>query len=489
MKIKKSSTNSRRTALYLRMSSDAQEGSIAQQREAATLYAADHNLVIVAEYIDEGISGVDSVSKRPGFQRMVADAQDGRFDFSLVWSQSRLSRSNSRNFIVEMSPLADAGVKLYTQDDGEIDLDDFMGFMRSSMNAESANKYIRDLSKGVVRGQLATSRKGKWVSGTIPFGLDYVRGDRKKVPEAGNIILSQPDDVETVRLMYQWYVEGFSDRGILLKLRSERGVERSQSFVVKVLTNPLYVGDYVWNTHSSARFAALRDGRVTDDFSPGKTDESDRVYIADNHPAIIDRETFSRVQILRVERARKTTPYRNGGKQLLTGMCHCSRCGNVFTGSSSKGRLRLTCNGYRNGVCVGNYIAQADVVASVVASFDQILTDDYIEAIRSEYILSLSNKSSETDLRRLKTELSKKETAYDAMRAKLQMLPNDLIADFAEDLRKQKEDLVQLRQRVADVEAFNRDADSCCEKIDDQVSGLKDIVETLKRGSGVNIRN
>ena len=170
---------------------------------------------MVAEYIDEGITGVDSVSRRPGFQKMVVDAQEGKLDFSLVWSQSRLSRSSARNFIVEMSPLADAGVKLWTQADGEIDLDDFMGFMRSSMNAESDNKYIRELSKGVVRGQRATSLEGKWVSGTIPFGLNYIKGDRKKNPQAGNIVLGLPDDVETVQRVYQWYLEGYSDRGIL----------------------------------------------------------------------------------------------------------------------------------------------------------------------------------------------------------------------------------------------------------------------------------
>lgn len=479
MKIRRS-TGSRRTALYLRMSSDAQEGSIEQQREAATLYAADHDLVVVAEYIDEGVTGVDSVSKRPGFQKMVADAQEGKFDFSLVWSQSRLSRSSARNFIVEMSPLADAGVRLWTQADGEIDLDDFMGFMRSSMNAESDNKYIRELSKGVVRGQRATSLEGKWVSGTIPFGLDYIKGDRKKNPKAGNIVLGSQEDVETVRRVYEWYLQGYSDRGILELLRSERGLVRTQTFVQRMLNNPLYVGDYVWNARSTARFSALRDGRVTDDFTRGKTGEADRVYRADNHPAIIDRETFTRVQLLRAERATKTTPFRNGGEHLLTGLCQCGSCGSRFSGSLNKGKLMLTCNGYRHGKCPGNYVSQADVVASVVASFDQLISDEYADAIKKEYSNSLRGKSSDSDLRSLKNELTKQEGNYDSLRDKLKLLPADLVADFAEDLRKQKQEVAQLRQRVIDVEAFNRDAGTCFERLDDQLADLKDLVGALK---------
>jgi site-specific DNA recombinase len=484
MKIKRS-TGSRRTAIYLRMSSDAQEGSIEQQREAATMYAADHDLTVVAEYIDEGITGVDSVNKRPGFQKMVVDAQDGKFDFSLVWSQSRLSRSSARNFIVEMSPLADAGVKLWTQADGEIDLDDFMGFIRSSMNAESDNKYIRELSKGVVRGQRSTSLEGKWVSGTIPFGLDYVKGDRKKNPQAGNIILGSPDDVETVRRVFAWYLAGYSDRGILELLRNERGLVRTQTFVQRMLNNPLYVGDYVWNARSTARFSALRDGRVTDEFSRGKTSEADRVYLPNNHPAIIDRETFTRVQLMRVERAKKTTPFRNGGEHLLTGLCQCGSCGSRFSGSLNKGKLMLTCNGYRHGKCPGNYVSQADVVASVVASFDHIISDEYANAIKKEYTDSLKDKSSESDLRTLKNELTKQERNYDSLREKLKLLPADLVADFAEDLRKQKQEVAQLRQRVIDVEAFNRDAGTCFERLDDQLSGLKDIVGALKEAVSV----
>jgi chromosome segregation ATPase len=97
----------------------------------------------------------------------------------------------------------------------------------------------------------------------------------------------------------------------------------------------------------------------------------------------------------------------------------------------------------------------------------------------------LKDKSSESDLRTLKNELTKQERNYDSLREKLKLLPADLVADFAEDLRKQKQEVAQLRQRVIDVEAFNRDAGTCFERLDDQLSGLKDIVGALKEAVSV----
>jgi Fe-S-cluster formation regulator IscX/YfhJ len=219
---------------------------------------------------------------------------------------------------------------------------------------------------------------------------------------------------------------------------------------------------------------------VTDEFSKGKTDDADRVYIADNHPAIIDRETFTRVQHLRAERAKKTTPFRNGGEHLLTGLCQCRSCGSRFSGSLNNGRLMLTCNGYRHGKCAGNYVAQADVVASVVASFDQIISDEYAIAIKEAYADSFRKKGSGSDLMVMKKELAVQEKAYNALREKLTLLPPDLVVDFAEDLRKQKQKVADLRQRVTDIEAFSQDSEKCLEQIDEQIADLKDIVVALK---------
>lgn len=475
MKIKRAQ-GGQRAAIYLRMSSNPQKDSISQQREACLLYAADHGYEIIDEYADEGISGISSKLKRAGFQRLVADAEAGKFEFVICWEQNRASRSKPREFFAEMNPLVDAGVKLVFTDKGIVDLDKFVDFLTTAVGANSGNDYVLSMARSVVRGQHEKkAAKGLWVSGTPPLGLTYV----KEGPDAGQIILGDPIDVETVRLMFRWYSEGYSDRGIVVKLAAERCLVRTQRFVQKALTNPLYAGDYRWNANSRARFFGLRNGRITPDFTTGKNGADDIVYIEGNHPAIIDRETFSRVQIMRAERSKKTTPFRNGGEHLLTGLCRCAKCGHKFTGHRYKkdGRLTLSCNGYRLGICKGNHVNQRDVVASVVATFDQILGDEYVDGIRKAYAEDIARGRETTDVDAIRRELQRRQEAFTDTRAKLSKLPDDLLADFAEDLRLQKLEIATLERRLQDATEITGDP---LAKLDEQIDTLRDVVGELR---------
>ena len=486
MQIKKSN-GIKRAAVYLRMSSNPQKDSISQQRDACLLYASDHGFKVVDEFADEGISGISSKLKRKGFQRLVTDAESGKFDYVICWSQSRASRSKPRQFVAEMNPLADAGVKLVFTDKGEIDMDDLSGFLRSTIDAHSNNDYVMKMTREVVRGQRdKRAAKGKWVAGTPPLGLSYIKGDINKDPAAGDIVLGDPDDVETVRKMFNWYLEGFSDRSIVEKLRDERGQKRTQRFVQKVLTNPMYAGDYRWNSTSAARFYSLREGRITDDFKTGKTDESDQIYIPDNHPAIIDRETFTKVQHLRAERSKKTTPFRNGGEHLLTGLCRCEKCGSKFSGHRYKGkngkpdRLTLSCNGYRLGTCKANYVDQRDIVASIVASLDDLLSPERVDQLRNEYYAEVTEQRDTVDVEALKVRLTEMQAGYDSFRNRMMKMPEETLSDFADDLRAQKADIDKLSDQIKDAELAQGGDDGATVKFDSQLSALVNIVDELK---------
>lgn len=475
MKIK-ASKGVRRAAIYLRMSSDPQKDSIEQQREACLLYASDHGYTVVGEYADPAISGISSKHKRTGFQQLIADAESGQFEYVICWEQNRASRSKPREFFAEMNPIADAGVNLVFTDRGEVDLDDFSQFLQTAVDANTNNQYVVGMSRGVVRGQSQKAHKGKWVSGTPPFGLDYIRTDPKTDPRAGDIILGDPIDCETVRLMYRWYDEGLSDRAIVGKLRDDRGLVRTQSFVQHVLTSPFYAGDYRWNDSTKARFSALRDGRITDEFRTGKNSADDVVFIADNHPAIVDRELHTRVTVKRAERKKKTTPFRNGGGHLLTGLCRCSKCGSGFSGSNLNGHLQLTCNGYRHGKCSGNYVKQADIVADVVASFDKFLSREHVEKLRRAYQKATRADRKGADPEAIKRELANRQKKYSSFRAKVREYP-DLLDDFADDLRSDKAEIDRLEKRLTQLEASSTDTGS---KFDTHLAQLGNIVEELK---------
>jgi DNA invertase Pin-like site-specific DNA recombinase len=79
-----------RVAIYARVSTTANQSVEMQLRDLREL-AARRGLEIVEEYCDEGVSG--SKDSRPGLNRLLADAEAGKFSVVLVWKLDRLGRS------------------------------------------------------------------------------------------------------------------------------------------------------------------------------------------------------------------------------------------------------------------------------------------------------------------------------------------------------------------------------------------------------------
>src|SRR5687767_2989145 len=87
--------NGRLAAIYVRVSSREQvEGySLEAQRRACREFCATRGYTVVIEYVDEGVSAhTDNLAKRPGFARMLADAEAGRFGVIVVHKMDRFAR-------------------------------------------------------------------------------------------------------------------------------------------------------------------------------------------------------------------------------------------------------------------------------------------------------------------------------------------------------------------------------------------------------------
>jgi DNA invertase Pin-like site-specific DNA recombinase len=79
-----------RIAIYARVSTTTHQSVEMQLRDLREL-ADCRGFEIVGEYCDEGISG--SKDSRPGLNRLLADAEAGKFSVVLVWKLDRLGRS------------------------------------------------------------------------------------------------------------------------------------------------------------------------------------------------------------------------------------------------------------------------------------------------------------------------------------------------------------------------------------------------------------
>ncbi len=79
-----------KAAIYARVSTTVNQSVEMQLRDLREL-AGRRGFDIVEEYCDEGISG--SKDSRPGLNRLLADAEVGKFSVVLVWKLDRLGRS------------------------------------------------------------------------------------------------------------------------------------------------------------------------------------------------------------------------------------------------------------------------------------------------------------------------------------------------------------------------------------------------------------
>lgn len=80
-----SSTSAGRAAQYVRMSTDHQRYSTQNQAAAIAVYAAQHDLMIVRTYADEGRSGL-RIQRREGLIALIDDVRSGRADFDHILS-------------------------------------------------------------------------------------------------------------------------------------------------------------------------------------------------------------------------------------------------------------------------------------------------------------------------------------------------------------------------------------------------------------------
>ena len=101
----------RRVAAYARVSTDSEEQqtSYAAQVDRYTKYIQERaDWEFVAVYTDEGISALNT-KHRDGFNRMVADALDGKIDLIVTKSVSRFAR-NTVDSLTTVRKLKEKGV-------------------------------------------------------------------------------------------------------------------------------------------------------------------------------------------------------------------------------------------------------------------------------------------------------------------------------------------------------------------------------------------
>ncbi len=320
-----------RVAAYCRVSTDSadQKNSFAAQNTYYTnLIANMENWQMVDIYADEGITGT-SAAKRPDFQRLLSDCRSGLIDKILVKSISRFAR-NTKECLEVIRELKSLGISVQFEEQ-HIDTKTASSEMLTAVMAALAQAESESISRNTCWGIRKKMQAGTYLAPTIPFGY------RK---EKGYMVIIEEEAV-IIRSIFSHYLRGENAMEISRRLIEESAenpvLERlnwGYTTVIHMLKNETYAGD-------------LRHQKTcgTDSFPSRRIlnlGVQEQYLIPDNHPAIIDRNTFAAVQSL-LERRGEGRPQKKVKGSIFIGMLVCGHCGNGFRCKNTRDKRFLSC--------------------------------------------------------------------------------------------------------------------------------------------------
>jgi site-specific DNA recombinase len=382
-----------RIAIYARYSSENQrDASIADQLRLCRLFADKEGWQLHEEYTDHAVSGATLL--RAGFQAMMRDALQRRFDVVLAESLDRFSRDQEDTAGL-FKRLTFVGVRVLTLAEGEIT--HLHVGLKGTMNA----LFLKDLADKTRRGLRGRVELGK-SGGGVCYGYNVIRslengvlatGEREIVPAEASVILR----------IFRDYAAGLSPKAIAKQLNAERlsgpgGAAWNPSTIhgnptrgTGVLNNELYVGRLVWN-----RLRYLKDpdtGKRVSRLNPSTE------WITTDVPQlrIVEDELWNQVKARQAEMRRVTS---NGAptefnrarrpKFLFSGLAKCGECGGGYV---MYWRDRLACFAARSrGTCTNRLtISRQELEERVlVALRDKLMRRDLFEEFCKEYVRELN---------------------------------------------------------------------------------------------------
>jgi DNA invertase Pin-like site-specific DNA recombinase len=313
---------------YCRVSTEQDEQLMSyetQKKYYSELIARTPEWSLAGIYADSGISGA-TAEKRPDFMKMIRHCKAGKIDLIITKSISRFAR-NTLDSIGYVRKLKAMGIGVLFEKENINSLDCTSEVILTILSS-LAQEELNSLSSNVKMGKRMAMKEGK---DSFPYSTIYAfkKGDDGK-PE---II---PEEAEVVRRIYRRYLAGDSIIAIRDALVSD-GVPSPRkkevwttATVRNILENERFCGDVI-----------LQKTYVTDPISKKvkkNNGELPKVFIKNNHPAIIERSEFERVQLEHARRSSKRKVSDKAQTELgkyssmyaLTEILVCGECGTPY---------------------------------------------------------------------------------------------------------------------------------------------------------------
>lgn len=311
-----------RAVIYIRYSSHKQRESfsIEYQVNECTKFIETNEYELVETYIDEAKTGKKTAG-RDAFDRMIFDASQNKFDKIIVFSFSRSFR-NTRDALNYNHELYEKHGIVIQSVIEPIDMTNPHGKF-SGTQIFSMHELQSDITAAHVRsGMYVAAQHGYYLGGFVPFGYElYGTGEFSRGKERKKY---RPNKAEAaiVKEMFDLYADGFSLNFIQTSMKCKgikgrRGDIIGQQTIARILKNQFYIGTREYSVKGY-----------------------ERLVLENNVPAIIDQETWNKVQC-RHQSNKLAEPRKTKRLYSLTGKIHCAKCGGHMFGTY-KGDKRST---------------------------------------------------------------------------------------------------------------------------------------------------
>lgn len=325
---------------YIRVSTEDQAGerqtSLADQRAAIAQLAAKLGVTLGHVFEDAGLSGA-TMQHRPAMRALIDSCKASprrHFAFVLALNDSRWGRfPNPDEATYWRFELERVGwvVRFAEMDDIH---DATIRPLLRMIGQTQATAYRTALKANVLRGARGQAEQGHWQA-KAPFGylrkVVYPPGRERvldnctpKATDEKLVLTPHPAEAPIVRQVFERYAKGGESLASLLEWASRAypSKEWTRAAMLRLLTNPAYLGDVVW-------------GRML--LEPGRRSQrspNDWYGKRDAHEPIISRELFAAAQIRLGMNRRRTRGVRSDW--ILSGIVRC-RCGRGMVGVGASG--------------------------------------------------------------------------------------------------------------------------------------------------------
>lgn len=328
-----------RVAAYCRVSTD-DEDQLNSYKAQVDYYtqkiSQSEEWVMAGIFPDEGITGTN-LKKREQFKRMMNMCRRGKIDMILCKSVSRFAR-NTVDCLNAVRELKTLKIPVIFEKENINTMQQQSEFI-ITLYGSFAQAESESISANVRWGKRKSMQDGK-----VAFQYNKLLGYRKGADGKPEIV---PEEAEIVRRIYNSYLAGRSLGSIQEELEGEgipaaSGIKGwSKQVIQNILKNERYIGDAL--LQKTYRVDCLTKT------TKKNNGELPQYYVENNHPAIVPRSLYHRVQeeIARragkrkiAQKTAKTERGKYSSKYALTERLVCGKCGTPYR----------RCTWSRNGV-------------------------------------------------------------------------------------------------------------------------------------------